>query len=125
MLLKIGIELFFLLWGQNVVDLVLRFHVFNVNSACGLETGELAFGGTNGLTFVDPARIRYNSYAPPVSYTHLTRQFLSFLIVMAIWSFGLSFIYEQSSEEFLEMACVPASILIAHFFTVLRRGLRK
>ena len=44
-----------------------------------------------------------------------TRQFLSFLIVMAIWSFGLFFIYEQSSEEFLEMACVPASILIAHF----------
>ena len=34
-----------------------------------------------------------------------TRQFLSFLIVMAIWSFGLFFIYEQSSEEFLEMAC--------------------
>ena len=49
-----------------------------------------------------------------------TRQFLSFLIVMAIWSFGLFFIYEQSSEEFLEMACVPASILIAHFFTVNR-----
>lgn len=49
-----------------------------------------------------------------------TRQFLSFLIVMAIWSFGLFFIYEQSSEEFLEMACVPASILIAHFFTVTR-----
>ena len=24
---------------------------------------------------------------------------------MAIWSFGLFFIYEQSSEEFLEMAC--------------------
>lgn len=49
-----------------------------------------------------------------------TRQFLSFLITMTIWSFGLFFIYEQSSEEFLEMACVPASILIAHFFTVKR-----
>lgn len=49
-----------------------------------------------------------------------TRQFLFFLIAMAIWSFGLFFIYEQSSEEFLEMACVPASILIAHFFTVKR-----
>ena len=49
-----------------------------------------------------------------------TRQLLSFLIVMANWSFGLFFIYEQSSEEFLEMACVPASILIALFFTVNR-----
>ena len=50
-----------------------------------------------------------------------TRQFLYFLIAMAVWSFGLFFLYEQSSEEFLEMACVPISILVAHFFTV-RRG---
>ena len=49
-----------------------------------------------------------------------SRQYLSFLIAMTIWSFGLFFIYEQSSEEFMEMACVPASILIAHFFTVKR-----
>ena len=49
-----------------------------------------------------------------------TRQFLSFLIVLSIWAFGLYFLYEQASEEFLETACVPASILIAHFFTVMR-----
>ncbi|RHJ93992.1 DUF6427 family protein [Parabacteroides bouchesdurhonensis] len=49
-----------------------------------------------------------------------TRQFLSFVIVMAVWSFVLFFLYEQSSEEYLEMACVPASILMAHFFTVMR-----
>lgn len=49
-----------------------------------------------------------------------TRQFLSFLIIMAIWSLGLFFIYEQSSGEFLGMACVPISILISHFFTVKR-----
>lgn len=49
-----------------------------------------------------------------------TRQFLSFLIALAVWSFGLFFLYEQSSEEFLEMACVPAALLIAHFFTVAR-----
>ena len=47
-----------------------------------------------------------------------TRQFLSFVIVLAIWSFVLFFIYEQSSEEYLEMACVPSSILMAHFCTV-------
>jgi len=50
-----------------------------------------------------------------------SRQFLSFLILMAIWAFSLYFIYEQNSEEFLETACVPASILIAHFFTVGRK----
>ena len=49
-----------------------------------------------------------------------SRQFLAFLMVMAIWAFALFFFYEQSSEEFLEMACVPASILVAHFFTVAR-----
>lgn len=49
-----------------------------------------------------------------------TRQFLSFLILMAVFTFALYFLYEQASEEFLETACVPAAILIAHFFTVMR-----
>ncbi|MBR5298158.1 MAG: hypothetical protein IKU29_09895 [Parabacteroides sp.] len=49
-----------------------------------------------------------------------SRQFLSFLMMMSIWAFGLYFFYKEVSEEFLEMACVPASILIAHFFTVMR-----
>lgn len=45
--------------------------VFNVNSACRMESGELAFGGTAGLTFVAPSRIRYNGYAPPAVITGL------------------------------------------------------
>lgn len=49
-----------------------------------------------------------------------TRQFLSFLIAMSVWAFALYLLYEQVSEEFLETACIPASILIAHFFTVMR-----
>ena len=49
-----------------------------------------------------------------------TRQFLSFLIALTIWIFGLFVLYEQSSEELLEMVCMPVSILLAHFFTVLR-----
>ena len=47
-----------------------------------------------------------------------SRQYLSFLILMSAWAFALYFLYEQVSEEFLETACVPTSILIAHFFTV-------
>ncbi len=46
--------------------------VFNVNSAVRLASGELAFGGTNGLTFVNPSHIRYNSYSPPAVITGLT-----------------------------------------------------
>ena len=49
-----------------------------------------------------------------------TRQFLSFLIAMSVWAFALYLLYEQVSEEFLETACIPASILIADFFTVMR-----
>ena len=47
-----------------------------------------------------------------------TRQFLSFLIVLSIWAFGLYFLYEQASEEFLETACVPActTVFISHFY---------
>lgn len=48
-----------------------------------------------------------------------TRQYLFFLIIMTIWTFVLFILYEQSSEELLEMACMPAAILIGHFFTVL------
>lgn len=58
-------------WNSYDENEGVQGRVFNVNSACGLETGELAFGGTNGLTFVDPARIRYNSYAPPAVITGL------------------------------------------------------
>ena len=49
-----------------------------------------------------------------------SRQYLYFLIVMACWSFGLFFLYELVSEEFLQAACVPTSLLIGHFFTVTR-----
>ncbi len=47
-----------------------------------------------------------------------TRQYLSFLMVFTVCSFLLFFLYGQSSEEFLIAACVPASILLAHFFAV-------
>lgn len=49
-----------------------------------------------------------------------TREYLSFLIILAIYSFALYFLYEQSSEEFLQIAYFPISILAAHFFTVVK-----
>lgn len=69
-----------------------------------------------GLTVLSAVNILTHEYEDNLR----TRQFLSFLITMTIWSFGLFFLYEQSSEEFLEVGCVPASILIAHLFTVKR-----
>ncbi len=49
-----------------------------------------------------------------------TRQFLSFLIIFALWAFVLFFLNEYSSEEFLHVTCIPASIIIAHFFSARR-----
>lgn len=47
-----------------------------------------------------------------------TREYLSFLIVFALWSFMLYLLYASSSEGFLAAFFIPATILISHFFTV-------
>lgn len=69
------------------------------------------------LTTVSAVNIATHEYEDVLR----TRQFLSFLIKMAMFTFVLYFIYEQVSEEFLQTACIPAAILIAHFFTVMRK----
>lgn len=69
------------------------------------------------LTTVSAVNIATHEYEDVLR----TRQFLSFLIKMAVFTFVLYFIYEQVSEEFLQTACIPAAILIAHFFTVMRK----
>lgn len=47
-----------------------------------------------------------------------TRENLSFLVVFTIWASLLYFLYEYASEEFMITACISASVLVAHFFTV-------
>ncbi|WP_241159958.1 hybrid sensor histidine kinase/response regulator transcription factor [Parabacteroides sp. ZJ-118] len=59
-------------WNSYDENEGVQGRVFNVNSAARLASGELAFGGTNGLTFVNPSRIRHNSYSPPAVITGLT-----------------------------------------------------
>ncbi len=49
-----------------------------------------------------------------------TRQFLWFLILFTCWTLLLFFVYSQSSEDFLQILCIPAAILTAHFFTLKR-----
>ncbi|MCD7977463.1 MAG: hypothetical protein LUG51_09985 [Tannerellaceae bacterium] len=66
------------------------------------------------LTLIACVNIITHDYADALR----TRQFLWFLIVFAVLAFLLFFFYEQSSEEFLGVACLPASILLAHFFTL-------
>lgn len=47
-----------------------------------------------------------------------TRENLSFLVIFSVWAILLYFLYDYASEEFLVTACIPMSILVAHFFTV-------
>jgi len=52
--------------------------------------------------------------------TFRTRQFHSFLMLTGSWALIGFFLFEQSSKEFLQAACIPASILISHLFTMSR-----
>lgn len=76
----------------------------------------LTIGSIIGFTLLASAHILTHEYEDNLR----TREFLSFLMVLAFSSFALYFLYEQSSEEFLQIACFPASILISHFFTIVR-----
>jgi len=42
---------------------------FNAGAALALSTGELAFGGGDGLNLLDPASIRLSRYAAPIAIT--------------------------------------------------------
>ncbi|MDR1645074.1 MAG: DUF6427 family protein [Tannerellaceae bacterium] len=98
---------------------------FTVPFASSPEAGFLF-----GLESLRPAEWIYVLYiflltALPVAHILLhesddnlrTRRFLSFLIVFLSASFVFFFVYGQSSDEFLDVACMPAAILVARFFT--------
>ncbi len=76
----------------------------------------IGLGGVILLTAVSTVNIVTHEYEDVLR----TRQFLYFLITMTVWAFALYLLYAQASEEFMETACIPMSILIAHFFTVVR-----
>lgn len=86
------------------------------------------FTGLEGQSLVDwiaPLLIAFMTFLASANIlTHenednlRTRQFLSFLIMLSVWSFALFFTHQESPEEYMEIVCVPTSILIAHFFTV-------
>lgn len=103
------------------------FTPFTIPFATLFKVRFLASGGISLLDWIPIATVGLLTAASSVNimiHEHednlRTRQFLSFFILMAGWAFGLYFLYEQVSEEFLETACVPAAILLAHFFTVMR-----
>lgn len=103
------------------------FTAFTIPFAALLKVSLPTASGMGWLDWVGIAGIALLTTASAINIiTHeyedvlRTRQFLSFLILMTVWAFALFFLYEQASEEFLETACIPAAILIAHFFTVTR-----
>lgn len=46
-------------------------NIFNINSCYKTNSGEMLFGGYNGLTFFHPDKIKENPYAPPTFLTGL------------------------------------------------------
>jgi hypothetical protein len=84
-----------------------------------------AVGWTDGAIIIWLAVLTLIASLYIISHEHdeniRTRQYLFFLIAFALLSFGLFFLYEQSSGEFLCIAYMPVSILLTHFFTV-RKG---
>lgn len=100
---------------------------FTIPFAALFQVRLLAFEGAGWIDWVEIVYVGLLAIAASLNIiTHeyednlRTRQFLAFLIALTLWTFGLFFLYEQSSEEFLEMVCMPVSILLAHFFTVVR-----
>ncbi len=106
-------------WQQNVAlfaafDSLVKLRPLSISG--NSFTDWLTIGYTIGMTLVASGNILTHEYEDNLR----TREFLSFLIVLALSSFALYFLYEQSSEEFLQIACFPASILIGHFYTIVR-----
>ncbi len=108
------------IWQGNYTAFTLPFTtLFKVRFLTAGTMGVAQGAGVAGigvLTLLAAINILTHEYED----TLRTRQYLSFLIAMAAWIFVLYFQYEQESEEFMETACVPAAILVAHFFTVVR-----
>jgi len=51
----------------------LQSREFNMNSACQSSTGEIFFGGLQGINYFKPDEIRDNPYIPPLVLTSLTQ----------------------------------------------------
>lgn len=80
-------------------------------------TGWLSIAYTIILTAVASGNILIHEYEDNLR----SRQLLSFLMLAALWSLVLFFLYEESSDEFLLAMALPASLLIAHMFTTVRK----
>lgn len=108
------------LWFRDFTPFTIPFAtLFKIRFFFSAEIGIAAWAGIGGillLTTVSAVNIITHEYEDVLR----TRQFLYFLITMTVWAFALYLLYAQASEEFLETACIPVSILIAHFFTVVR-----
>lgn len=79
-------------------------------------SGWIGIGMMAGMTLLASANIIMHEYEDNLR----TRQFLYFLITLTLWIFLHFFLYEETSDETLEVACMPVAILLAHFFTVTR-----
>lgn len=96
---------------------------------------EVRFLAADGIVLRDWIHLFYMAFLTILAFLNIwanrwdnslrSREYLTFLIAMSVWSSYLYFMYEQVSEEFMMAACVPASLLIAHFFSMKKGKMMK
>lgn len=99
---------------QLFSDIVNSFIQFDLNGWSGDLYGFLAMAYILILTLVSSFHVLLNEFRD----NERTRQYLSLTFITAVYTFCLSFLFENSSSAFLFLNAVTSSILIAHFFTV-------
>jgi ligand-binding sensor domain-containing protein/signal transduction histidine kinase len=81
----------------------LQGYEFNINSVLRTSNGEIYFGGTNGLTKINPSQIKDNSKIPDIAITSFqvaNKQLLSFLQIIKTDKIILSYNENIFSFEF-------------------------
>ncbi len=81
----------------------LQGYEFNINSVLRTNVGEIYFGGTNGLTKVNPSQIKDNSANPDIAITSFqvaNKELLSFLQIIKTDKIILSYDENIFSIEF-------------------------
>ena len=105
-------------WQQNITPFVEPFgELLDIKFSLVKNAGWIEWTGI-GYAALLTAIASFNILTHEYDDNLRTRQFLSFLIALSVWSAFLFFLYDHTSEEFMGMACVPSAILVSHYFTV-------
>jgi hypothetical protein len=126
----IGVSVFYwcmfvwCLWNHDFSPFVVTFSGMTKISPVSFNGADTLEWVSVSVGFIFTAIGAFNIMMNDIEDSLRSRQYLYFLISMAVWSFVFSMLFRSETEEFLETACIPASIIMAHFFTVTKGRIR-